>query len=85
MDPASPLNTNSATRPKITVRQVAVDGTGFRTTGGYQEDFASIWLEAIGLVHRASGYGKRRINILTTYMWVFDIKYVTFLFFYFHI
>ncbi|CZR68022.1 probable ABC transporter CDR4 [Phialocephala subalpina] len=78
LNPNSP-KFNARTWAKAIVEQTAAEGTGFRTSGlcfqnlnvygfgagtDYQKDVANVWLEAIGMVRRAFGYGKRRINIL---------------------
>lgn len=79
LNPNSP-NFNARTWAKAIVEQVAAEGTGFRSSGvcfqnlnvygfgagtDYQKDVANVWLEAVGTVRQAFGYGrKRRIDIL---------------------
>ncbi|GAB1316185.1 Multidrug resistance protein [Madurella fahalii] len=64
---------------KAVVNMVVGDGHQFRTSGvafqnlnvhgfgtptDYQKDVVNVWLEAVGLVRRLTGHGKRRIDIL---------------------
>lgn len=64
---------------KAVVSMVAGEGHQFRTSGvafqnlnvhgfgtatDYQKDVVNVWLEAVGLVRKLTGHGKRRIDIL---------------------
>ncbi|KIM94629.1 hypothetical protein OIDMADRAFT_106686 [Oidiodendron maius Zn] len=81
LNPNSP-KFNARNWAKAIVEQVAAEGTEFRTSGvcfqnlnvygfgagtDYQKDVANVWLEAIGMVRRAFGYSKRRIDILRNF------------------
>lgn len=70
---------NARAWAKAVVGMVAGEGHKFRTTGvafqnlnvhgfgsptDYQKDVVNVWLEAVGLVRKVTGHGKRRIDIL---------------------
>jgi ABC-type multidrug transport system fused ATPase/permease subunit len=40
---------------------------GFGSATDYQKDVVNVWLEAVGLVRRVTGHGKRRIDILRNF------------------
>ncbi|KAL2015963.1 hypothetical protein VTK56DRAFT_4498 [Thermocarpiscus australiensis] len=78
LNPNGP-NFNARTWAKAVVNMVSGEGHQFRTTGvafqnlnvygfgtptDYQKDVVNVWLEAVGLVRRLTGHGKRRIDIL---------------------
>lgn len=78
LNPNGP-NFNARAWAKSIVQMVTGEGHSFRTSGvafqhlnvhgfgsatDYQKDVGNVWLEAIGLVRKVSGHGKRRIDIL---------------------
>ncbi|PMD28823.1 hypothetical protein L207DRAFT_266106 [Hyaloscypha variabilis F] len=81
LNPNSP-NFKARTWAKAIVEQVSSDGTSFRTCGvcfenlnvygygagtDYQKDVANVWLEGVGMLRRALGSGRRRIDILRNF------------------
>ncbi|KAK4118926.1 hypothetical protein N657DRAFT_684870 [Parathielavia appendiculata] len=78
LNPNGP-NFNARAWAKAVVEMTAGEGQQMRTTGvafqnlnvhgfgsatDYQKDVINVWLEAVGLVRRITGHGKRRIDIL---------------------
>ncbi|KAG7286404.1 ZEB2-regulated ABC transporter 1 [Staphylotrichum longicolle] len=78
LNPNGP-NFNARAWAKAVVNMVSGEGHQFRTSGvayqhlnvhgfgsptDYQKDVVNIWLEAVGLVRKLTGHGKRRIDIL---------------------
>jgi hypothetical protein len=78
LNPNGP-NFNARAWAKAVVNMAAGEGHQFRTSGvafqnlnvygfgsptDYQKDVVNVWLEAVGLVRRLTGHGKRRIDIL---------------------
>lgn len=78
LNPNGP-NFNARAWAKAVVNMVSGEGHQFRTSGvafqhlnvhgfgsatDYQKDVINIWLEAVGLVRKLTGHGKRRIDIL---------------------
>ena len=78
LNPNGP-NFNALAWAKAVVNMVTGEGHHFRTSGvafqnlnvhgfgsptDYQKDVINVWMEAVGLVRKLSGHGKRRIDIL---------------------
>lgn len=81
LNPNGP-NFNARAWAKAVVNMVVGEGHQFRTTGvafqnlnvhgfgtatDYQKDVINVWLEAVGLVRKITGHGKRRIDILRNF------------------